>query len=362
MPALIRSIKAEAYTIPTDKPEADGTLAWNSTTIVIVHVEAAGKTGLGYTYASSAATHLINDMLAAALKGQNVFDIPACLKKMQYIVRNLGLNGQVSAAIAAIDTALWDLKARLLGVSLTDLMGASVVSVPVYGSGGFTTYSDNEIESQISAWRGHGITMAKIKIGTHPDQDLARVASARQALGGAGRLFVDANGAYSVKQALAFAEAFDNLGVEWFEEPVTSDDLTGLHQIRAQGPAGMDITAGEYAFDIFTVQRMLAAEAVDVLQLDATRCQGYSGFMQAASLALAANIPLSSHCAPALHLPVCCHVPHMLHMEYFHDHVRIENMLFDGVAQIKDGRLSPDRASPGNGLAFKKIDVERYAA
>ena len=329
---------------------------------MIVHVEAAKKIGLGYTYASPAAALLINSMLAGVLQGQNVFDIPACWQKMRRIVRNLGLNGQVAAAIAAVDTALWDLKARLLDVSLTSLMGASMESVPVYGSGGFTTYTDKEIESQISAWRELGITMAKIKIGTHPEQDIPRVAAARHALGDEGRLFVDANGAYGVKQALEFAARFRDFGVEWFEEPVTSDNLAGLRQIRAQGPAGMNVTAGEYAFNIFTVQRMLAAEAVDILQIDATRCQGYSGFIQAAGLALAANIPVSSHCAPALHLAVCCHAPHVLHMEYFHDHSRIESMMFDGAPGVKDGCLSPNSTSPGNGLVFKKADAERLAA
>jgi L-alanine-DL-glutamate epimerase-like enolase superfamily enzyme len=260
-----------------------------------------------------------------------------------------------------VDTAVWDLKARLLGISLTELMGAATPTVPVYGSGGFTTYDNKTIEAQIAGWRNQGITMAKIKIGAHPSEDFSRVNAARRALGTNDRLFVDANGAYGVKQALDFAQRFREQGVEWFEEPVTSDNLTGLRDIRQCGPPGMDIAAGEYGDNHFYMQRMLDAQAVDVLQIDATRCQGYSGFIHAASLALAANIPISSHCAPALHLSVCCHVPNVLHMEYFYDHVRIERMLFDGVREIKNGRLTPDRTQPGHGLVLKERDAERYA-
>jgi L-alanine-DL-glutamate epimerase-like enolase superfamily enzyme len=356
----IRRITARSFTIPTDRPEADGTIAWDKTTIVIVHVEAGGKTGMGYSYAARAAVTIIEDVLAEALNGKDAFDIPDCWHAMRHALRNAGVTGQAASAIAAVDTALWDLKARLLGVPLATLMGKTVETVPVYGSGGFTTYDGTAIKRQIANWRERGITMAKIKIGAHPEEDMNRVRAAKSAVE-SGRLFVDANGAYSVKQALSFAERFQEYDVAWFEEPVTADNVAGLNLLRNRCPPSMDIAAGEYIYDLFTAKNMLDAAAVDVLQLDATRCQGYTGFIHAASLALAANIPVSSHCAPALHLPVCCHVPNVIHMEYFHDHVRIENMLFEGVRQVQDGRLSPGDA-PGNGLTLRLMDAERYAA
>lgn len=360
MPAAITRIAAAAYTIPTDRPEADGTISWDKTTIVIVHAEAGGKTGLGYSYASRAAATLVQDILADAVKGRDAFDTADCWQAMRHALRNLGVAGQAASAIAAVDTALWDLKARLLDVPLASLMGKTTMTVPIYGSGGFTTYSSDAIRRQIQGWRELGITMAKIKIGEHPEEDLLRVENAREALG-EGKLFVDANGAYGVKEALWFAKQMRrDYEVSWFEEPVTSDNLCGLKFLRRRGPPGMNITAGEYIYDIFSANKMLCAGAVDVLQLDATRCQGYTGFIHAASLALAKNIPLSSHCAPALHLPVCLHVPHVLHMEYFHDHVRIESMLFDGLPKVQGGALAPTEA-PGNGLTFKHADAQRYA-
>lgn len=358
----ITKIYATAYIIPTDRPEADGTLTWNSTTLVIVQVEAGGKIGLGYTYASTAAATLINDTLHLLLENSNALDIPACWQTLCHGMRNLGIAGQVAYAIAAIDTALWDLKAKLLNISLITLLGAVSDSVPIYGSGGFTTYSETEIEQQIADWRAQGIMKAKIKIGSDPAQDKSRVAAARNALGDKGYLFVDANGAYTVKQALEFAEIFKDHDVCWFEEPVTSDNLDGLRLLLERAPAGMDIAAGEYGSSNFYFRQMLNMGAVDVLQIDATRCAGYTGFMQAAALSNAANIPISSHCAPSLHLPICAHVPGLLHMEYFYDHVRIENMLFDGGSSVRDGKLTPQTDRPGHGLVFKQIDAERFAA
>jgi L-alanine-DL-glutamate epimerase-like enolase superfamily enzyme len=355
-------MRADACTIPTDSPEGDGTFDWDSTTIIIVRAEAGGKTGTGYSYADKAAAALVNGALAPCLGDADIFDIPRCLRLMQRAVRNSGLSGIAACAIAAIDTALWDLKARLLGVSLAALFGGAAPAVPVYGSGGFTTYDPGRIGEQIAGWRACGISMAKIKIGARPETDDDRVKAARAALGDTGALFVDANGAYSVKQALRLAGQLNEYGVSWFEEPVSSDDLAGLRLLRRRAPAGMEIAAGEYGFTLFEHRRMLEAEAVDVLQIDATRCQGYSGFMAAAALARAANLPVSSHCAPALHLPVCAAQPHMRHMEYFHDHVRIEKMLFDGIPEIRDGCLAPDLARPGNGLEFRAQDAGRYTA
>jgi L-alanine-DL-glutamate epimerase-like enolase superfamily enzyme len=360
MIAPLTGITARAYTIPTDRPEADGTLDWDRTTIVIAFAEAGGKKGMGYSYASRAATAIIEDVFADLLKDKDAFDIPACWHAMRRAARNLGVTGQVASAIAAVDTALWDLKARLLDIPLTSLMGAVHNRVPVYGSGGFTTYDEKDIAGQIEDWKARGMESAKIKIGAHPEQDAARVRAARRAMGG-GAVYADANGAYSVKQALNFAALFAECGVSWFEEPVTSDNLSGLALIRDKAPPGMDIAAGEYGYTPFDARRMLDAEAVDVLQIDATRLQGYSGFFHAASLALAANIPVSSHCAPALHLPACCAVPNLKPMEYFHDHVRIESMIFDGVPAVKGGCLAP-RAAPGHGLTLKEKDAERYAA
>jgi len=357
----VERIAAAAYRIPTDAPEADGTLAWDATVMVLVRAEAGGKTGIGYSYADRPTAVLVQDKLAPLIEGRNALEINACWSEMVSAIRNLGRPGICSMAIAAVDVALWDLKARLLDLPLAALLGPARKSVPIYGSGGFTSYPVLKLQEQLHGWTSSGMRRVKMKIGSAPEQDLERVRAARQAIGPGPELFVDANGAYTRKQALAFAQAFREQGVSWFEEPVSSDDLEGLRLLRDQGPPGMAISAGEYGYDLPYFRRMLQAQAVDVLQADATRCAGITGFLGVAALCEAFNVPLSSHCAPTLHLPVCCAARPVVHMEYFHDHARIEHMLFDGAPVPDNGRLMPDLGRPGLGVVFKEKDAQCYA-
>lgn len=356
----IAGLDVSAYTIPTDGPEADGTYAWDKTTIVVVQVHAGGETGTGYSYADPATGRLIREFLAPAVEGCNALAIERAWWDMQGKVRNVGQPGVAAMAISAVDNALWDLKGKLLGVAVVDLLGAVRDAVPVYGSGGFTTYGDQRLADQFRGWAAMGITRMKMKIGTHPERDLARVQAARQAVGPGVELFVDANGAYTRKQALAFAEQFADLGVTWFEEPVPSDDLDGLRLLRDRAPARMDIAAGEYGYAVPYFRRMLDAGAVDVLQADATRCAGITGFLKAAALCESHLMPLSAHCAPTLHAHPCCAVHPACHVEYFYDHARIEQMLFDGARVPVDGSLHPDRSRPGLGIELKHKDAEEW--
>jgi L-alanine-DL-glutamate epimerase-like enolase superfamily enzyme len=359
--AKINRIEVSTYRIPTSSPESDGTFDWTSSTLVLVEATAGGITGVGYTYADTSTAKLIDDTFGAVVRGGDALNVRRSWDSMVHAVRNLGRPGIASMAIAAVDVALWDLKAKLVGLPLVALLGAARDSVPVYGSGGFTSYSSEQLQQQLADWAESGITRVKMKIGTHPDKDAQRVAAARDAIGPRTQLFVDANGAYSRKQALALAGQFADSNVTWFEEPVSSDDLAGLRLLRDRAPAGMEIAAGEYGYDLPYFRRMLEAGAVDVLQADATRCAGITGFMQAAALCEAFGLELSSHCAPALHLHACCTLPRVRHMEYFHDHVRIEQMLFEGVVTPVEGKLMPDISRPGIGLTFKKSDAAKFA-
>lgn len=358
----IRKTSVSLYTVPTDYPESDGTLTWDKTTLVLVSASAADEVGIGYTYADAATARLIQATLLPLIQGKDAMSIPACWSAMRHAIRNLGRPGICSMAIAAVDTALWDLKAKLLNLPLVSLLGAVQPSVEIYGSGGFTSYSIEDLQQQLGGWVEQGIKAVKMKIGRDPDEDVARVRAAREAIGPEAALYVDANGAYSRKKALSMAERFTEFGVTWFEEPVTSDDLEGLRLIRDRAPAAMDIAAGEYGYDLGYFKRMLDAGAVDVQQADASRCAGISEFLRVGALCHAANMPMSAHTSPALHLHACCALSRLRNIEYFHDHVRIENIFFDGVAQPVHGRLTPDLSRPGMGLEFKKVDAKRYAA
>jgi L-alanine-DL-glutamate epimerase-like enolase superfamily enzyme len=359
--ARIESINAAAFKVPTDSPESDGTLEWTSTTLVLAEIKGGGRTGIGYSYADASAAALIHSVLAKIVVGLDAMSIPMAHGTLVREVRNLGRPGIASTAISAVDNALWDLKAKILGLPLIDLLGSARPNAEIYGSGGFTSYSDEKLSEQLAGWASQGIKKVKMKIGRDASADIKRVQAARKAIGPNVELFVDANGAYSRKQALAQAHQFADLNVRWFEEPVSSDDLEGLRFIRDQGPAGMNIAAGEYGFDSNYFRKMLEAGAVDVLQADATRCGGITGFLAAAELCQAFQTPFSFHCAPALHASVACAVPAFFVGEYFFDHVRIEQMFFDGMLTPQNGKLMPDRSRSGLGLEFKRADAQRFA-
>jgi L-alanine-DL-glutamate epimerase-like enolase superfamily enzyme len=357
----IERLHIDVFTIPTDAPEADGTIAGQATTLVLVHATAAGRTGLGYSYTDGSAGALIRTTLAEVVVAREALDVEGAYVAMTQAVRNIGRDGIAASAISAVDVALWDLKARLLDVPLVALLGAVRDAVPVNGRGGFTSYTTAWLRALLSGWVGQGIPAVKMKIGRDAAADRIRVAAAREAIGDEAALFVDANGAYDRKLALEQAGRFAAQDVSWFEEPVSSDDLAGLRLLRDRAPAGIDIAAGEYGYDVQYFRRMLEAGSVDVLQADATRCGGITGFLRAGALADAFCLPLSAHTAPSLHAHVCCAVSRVRHVEYFHDHVRIEHLLFDGALAPIHGTLRPDRSRPGNGLELKRADAERLA-
>jgi L-alanine-DL-glutamate epimerase-like enolase superfamily enzyme len=358
----VERIEVSAYTVPTDAPESDGTLEWDSTTMILVEASGGGRRGVGYTYGDVSVGTLINSKLAGIVEGRDAMNVQASWAAMQHALRNVGTPGVGSMAVAAVDTALWDLKAKLFDVPLATLLGRFHEGVPVYGSGGFTSYSDDRLQEQLSGWVEQGIPRVKMKVAREPDKDPDRVRAAREVIGDDATLMADANGAYTRKEALFYADRFAEQGVSYFEEPVSSDDLQGLRLLRDRGPAGMSIAAGEYAWDIFYFHRMLEAEAVDILQADVTRCAGVTGLLRVDALCKARSMSSSAHCAPQLHAHACCAMETVEHVEYFYDHARLEKMLFDGTLVPENGVLTPDLSRPGLGIELKRADAERYAA
>jgi L-alanine-DL-glutamate epimerase-like enolase superfamily enzyme len=348
------------YTVPTDSPEADGTFSWTSTSMVVVQLECGSTRALGYTYADHSTAVLASKLLIQIVIGSDPLFHLGTLQKLLAAIRNLGETGIAMMAVSAIDNAIWDLRARLVNLPLVSLLGQVRPSIPLYGSGGFTTYSNKQLSKQLGGWAEQGFSMVKMKIGSEPDRDPERVMAARRAISAECKLFVDANGAYTVTQAIELAHCFAQQGVCWFEEPVSSDNLLGLDQVRRRAPLGMDIAAGEYGYTAWYFRRMIDAQAVTILQADCTRCGGISGFLDAASLCWAHNIPLSSHCGPSMHLHVCCAVPRAIHMEFFYDHARIERMFFDGFCEPRQGQMAPDLSRPGMGLELKTQDAEKF--
>jgi L-alanine-DL-glutamate epimerase-like enolase superfamily enzyme len=356
----IDGVDVAAYRIPTEAPEEDGTFRWSSTTMVAVHVHGGGARGFGYSYGSAAMASLVREALAPRVVGADALGVEAAWRAMIHEVRNVGRAGVASTAIAAVDAALWDLKAKLLDLPLARLLGQVRPSVQAYGSGGFTNLGDDRLREQLGGWASRGFSRVKMKIGAHPAEDVARARVARAAIGDACGLMVDANGAFMAHEARARAHALADVGVEWFEEPVSSDDLAGLRRVRDGAPEGMAIAAGEYGYDLWSFRAMLEAGAVDVLQADATRCLGITGFLAAGRLCDAFHVPLSAHTAPSIHAHVACATAPVVHVEYFHDHARLEAMLFDGFVEPVGGVITPDSTRPGLGVELKASDAARY--
>jgi L-alanine-DL-glutamate epimerase-like enolase superfamily enzyme len=358
-PAAIGAVQAAAYRVPTDAPESDGTFAWDATTIVVVEVRAGDEHGVGYTYGDPSVAALVSGAPAAAVRGLDPLDTGAAHAAAAAALRNIGRTGPGAMALSALDVALHDLKARLVGVPLYRLLGAVRERVPIYGSGGFTSYDDRQLAGQLGGWAAEGLPRVKMKVGRDPQGDEHRVAVARAAIGDGVELMVDANGAYRRKEALAWAERFAARGVAWLEEPVSSDDVAGLGLIRDRAPAGMTVAAGEYLWR--EVDAPPLADAVDVLQVDVTRCGGVTSTLRIDALAAARCLPTSLHCAPAVSAHVGAAMATLLHLEYFHDHVRLERLLFDGVPELDDrGALIPHPDRPGLGLELRRGEAERY--
>jgi L-alanine-DL-glutamate epimerase-like enolase superfamily enzyme len=357
----VDGLDVAAYTVPTDGTESDGTLEWDSTTIVVVHCRAGGRTGLGYTYGSSAVSALVSDKLATVVSGMDVFDVGAAWHAMGTSIRNVGRPGIGMMAVAAVDIALWDLKAKLLGLPLVHLLPAFRDRVPVYGSGGFTSYSLDRLQDQLGGWVEQGIPRVKMKVGRDPAHDPARLDAARKGIGDQTELFVDANGAFTPRAAVEWANRYHgDWDVRWFEEPVSSADIGGLRFVRDHAPGAIDVAAGEYAFVLADFRNLVEGGAVDCLQADVTRCGGITGLLQAGGLAAAHQLDVSGHCAPAISTHPLCAMPRLRHLEYFHDHVRLERMLFDGTPELVDGCLQADLSRPGHGLELKAVDAEPY--
>lgn len=360
--ARIEAVRSRAYVFPTGEPESDGTLTWDSTAMVFAEIDAGGVTGIGYTYADAAAKTVIAGMLAESLAGADAMQTAACSAKMWAKIRNNGRCGIAAMAVSALDVALWDLKGKLLDAPVCTLLGQARGEVPLYGSGGFTSYEVKELVRHMAHWVDElAIPRVKMKVGREPSSDSERVAAVRKTIGKDAQLFVDANGAYAVKEALAIARAFAQSGVVWFEEPVDHRDLAGNGSVRASTPPAMEVSNGEYGYALDDFEQILSSQAADVLQADVTRCGGFTGFMAVDALCAARNVPLSSHCAPYVTLHAAAAAKRLRHSEFFYDHVLIEQRFFDGAVSPKNGALVPDLGRPGIGLALKTLDAEQFA-
>jgi L-alanine-DL-glutamate epimerase-like enolase superfamily enzyme len=342
------------FDVPTEVPEKDGTLEWQSTGLVTLELYAQNHIGLGYTYADRATSEAIVQHGLPVILGRECGDHFILVEKIKKLCRNLGNSGISAMALSAIDIALWDLRARSLNISIQELLGIRRRNVSFYGSGLFLSNETSELTKQVHLFKELGIHKFKMKIGEDLEGDMARVRLVRDLIGKDSDIYVDANGAYNPKAALNIAYQLAKENVSWFEEPITSDDKRGLQYLRNNFPYSLQLVAGEYCYQTADVLELLENKAVDVLMVDATRCEGISGMIIASHLARAFNIPFSTHCAPLLHGNIGVSFDNLLISENFYDHYLIERKYFEHQGSYENGKFIPDENQCGFGWKLRK--------
>ena len=352
---------------PDRRPESDGTLEWDSTTVVVVEARAGGETGIGYTLRRRRRRRTLVRRRARVESSRAATPCASATHgwPMGRGVRNAGRPGiGFDGGLGRRHRAVGPEGAAARRRRCRPARSGAHEAVPIYGSGGFCTYSLTGSESSSAAGSTQGIPRVKMK-RRRATRTRTRRGSTRCARRSATRptCMSTPTARCARKQALAWAERFrGEWGVSWFEEPVTSDDLEGLRLLRDRGPAGLDVAAGEYGYVLADFRNLLDAGAVDCLQADVTRCGGITGCCTSAGCATPARSTSRRTARRAVGPRLHRACGHLRHLEYFHDHVRDRAHAVRRSRSTRvDGGLRPDRSAPGLGLELKQADAEHYA-
>ena len=268
-----------------------------------------------------------------------------------------------SRAASAIDIGLWDLKAKALGLPLYRLLGAFTDTVPIYGSGGWTDFSEQELVAEMTGHVEQGIKAVKMKIGKDMGkserEDIERVAAVRKAVGDDVALYVDVNSGYYAKQAIYMCKEFEQYQVGWIEEPVLADDLTGLAEIRRA--VSIPVATGEEEYTKQGFKELISGGAVDIVQPDVQRIGGVTEWMKVARLAEAFGLPMAPHAAQLVHLHVACAIPNLKAVEYMNHYLEADRLWYTEFPEPRDGMWSPYPDKPGLGLELDPYAVDRWS-
>jgi L-alanine-DL-glutamate epimerase-like enolase superfamily enzyme len=282
---------------------------------------------------------------------------------MFWRVRGYGRKGVAFCAISAVDIALWDLKAKIFGVPLYRLLGPYTDSVPIYGSGGWTSFSDTELVREQMSYVERGIPRVKMKVakdfGRSEAEDIRRVAAVRKAVGDSVEVYVDANNGYYAKQAIRMARHFSDYDIGWFEEPVLADDIAGLAAI-AQA-IDIPVATGEHEYTKYGFKELIAQGGADIVQPDVGRVGGVTEWLKVAHLAHSFNLPVAPHAVQLVHLHLACCTPNLKVVEYLGVSEEADRVWYTEFPEPRDGMWSPYPDRPGLGLELNPEAVSKYA-
>jgi L-alanine-DL-glutamate epimerase-like enolase superfamily enzyme len=306
---------------------------------------------------------VVENVFKELLIGKDPFNIEQLWNDMFWAVRGYGRKGVAFYSISAVDIALWDLKAKALGLPLYKLLGPYAESVPIYGSGGWTNYTESELVAEMTGIVDRGIKRVKMKVGKDfggsEREDIQRLAAVRKAVGDDVAVYVDANNGYYPKQAIYMAKEFEQFQVGWFEEPTLADDIPGLAEIRRA--INIPVASGEQEYTKYGFRELIAGGAVDIAQPDVGKIGGVTEWMKAAHLAHAFNLPVAPHAVQLVHLHVCCATPNLKVVEYLVGAELVDKVWYTEFPEPKDGMWSPYPDRPGLGLELDPYSVEKYA-
>ena len=346
-------------TIPPPKPGAEGGRGglW-------VHLKTdEGVEGLGVGTGLAAIRNVIEQNLKDLLIGQDPFNIEKLWNDMFWRVRGYGRKGIAFCAISAVDIGLWDLKAKALGVPLYRLLGPYQETVPMYGSGGWTHFTEKELIEEQTGYVARGWPRIKMKVakdfGQSEAEDLKRLAAVRKAVGDKVEIYLDANNGYYAKQAIRMSRAFEQYNVGWFEEPVLADDIEGLAAISRA--TNIPVATGEHEYTKYGFKELIARGGADIVQPDVGRVGGVTEWMKVAHLAHAFNLPVAPHAVQLVHLHTACATPNLKVVEYLGVAEEGDKIFYKDIPMPDNkGNWTPFKDKPGLGLELDPTAVKKY--
>lgn len=365
----ITDVTTTVLSYPHVRPVQDSTIPDSSLAIggrsqLFVHIHTdEGVEGLGVGQAAPGARQVIETTLRRVLIGQDPFNIEKLWNDMFWHVRGFGRKGVAFCGLSVVDTGLWDLKAKALRLPLYRLLGPYTDSVPIYGSGGWTNLSEDELVAEMVGYVEQGIGRVKMKVGKDfgrsEREDLQRLAAVRKAVGDDVAIYVDANNGYYAKQAIYMAKEFEQFQVGWFEEPVLADDVQGLAEIRQA--INIPVATGEHEYTKYGFKDLIARGGADIVQPDVGRVGGVTEWIKVAHLAHAFNLPVAPHAVQLVHLHLACATPNLKVVEHLGTALEGDGIWYTDIPEPEDGMWAPFPDRPGLGLELDPHAVEKWS-
>jgi L-alanine-DL-glutamate epimerase-like enolase superfamily enzyme len=363
----IAAVDVHLVALPVAAGFADATRKVECVGYTIVRVRTdQGLEGIGLTYhevGGEATRSLIQYDIAPKIIGRDPMDTEVIWNELFNYLRGVGRKGLTFCAISAVDIALWDLKGKILDLPLYRLLGGGRTKVPVYASGGWTSYDDDELVAEMQDMVGQGYTHIKFKVGVdgamNPQRDALRVRKVREAVGPEVRLLLDANNCWDAATAVKFANIVREYDIFLFEEPVLADDIPGLARFRR----GTDIplATGEHEYTKFGVRDLILAEAADIVQVDGARAGGFTEMLKIAAMTQAWNLKIAPHAMEHMHLHLVSVAPNALFLERLRLFENVTNAVFIDPPMPVAGHMDIPQ-EPGLGLRLNMEFITEAAS